>query len=126
MKLQRPQYLMAAILLLVLGLQCLYVDSYILTPEASNTLSSQLEIPPPAGSPSDSAENQTDPTDPSELTETPKSNDDSTTLSHEQLQDDTSSGQYTLVLPDWLAWLLLGASLICFLRTIPWFAPSRS
>ena len=37
---------MAAVILFVLGIQCLYVDSYILTPKASNNLSSQLDIPP--------------------------------------------------------------------------------
>lgn len=114
---------MAAILLLVLGLQCLYVDSYILTQQASNTLSTQLEIPPAAGTRAEAGANQTDP---SAVTADPESTDDASTLSNEALQHDTSAGQYTLILPDWLSWLLLGASLICFLRTIPWLAPSHS
>jgi hypothetical protein len=47
MKIQPPQYLMAGIILLVLGLQFLLVDSYVLSMQASEIVESQLDIPAP-------------------------------------------------------------------------------
>ena len=50
MKIQPPQYLMAGIILLVIGLQFLLVDSYILSRQASEIVKSQLDIPAPGSS----------------------------------------------------------------------------
>tara|TARA_B100001540_G_scaffold311695_1_gene331561 strand:- start:1831 stop:2214 length:384 start_codon:yes stop_codon:yes gene_type:complete len=126
MKLQRPQYLMAAVILFVLGIQCLYVDSYILTPEASDNLSSQLDIPPVSVD-----DSRTDPnsTDSESFAEDPVTIDESLPPSkgpqnHTKKRDDFS-GRYTVILPEWFTWSLFGASLICFLRTIPWLVPAR-
>ena len=50
MKIQPPQYLMAGIILLVIGLQLLLVDSYILSRQASEIVKSQFDIPAPGSS----------------------------------------------------------------------------
>jgi len=126
MKLKRPQYLMAAIILLAMGIQCLYVDSYILTPQASATLSSQLDIPPALVDNSTTNGNANDSTDMPENTDL----DDGSSFRSETTPLATKknvsfSGRYTVILPQWLTWSLLGASLVCFLRTIPWLSPRQ-
>ena len=123
MKLQRPQYLMAGIILLILGIQCLYVDSYILTAQTSAVLSSQLDIAPAH------VDNSTTSAEESDAT---YNNLDSPTLAAPEEggqiassnQNKTSDflGKYKLILPKWLTWAFLGASCICFLRAIPWLA----
>ncbi len=45
MKIQPPQYLMAGIILLVIGLQFLLIDSYVLSRQASEIVKSQFDIP---------------------------------------------------------------------------------
>lgn len=123
MKLQRPQYLMAGIILLILGIQCLYVDSYILTAQTSAVLSSQLDIAPAHVDNSTTSAKEPDATDnnlePPTLT---GSEEGKQTRSSNQNKTSDFSGKYTLILPDWLTWAFLGASGICFLRAIPWLA----
>ena len=126
MKLQRPQYLMAAVILFVLGIQCLYVDSYILTPQASVNLSSQLDIPPVSVDDSRTDLNSTDSVNFAGNTDfidgaLPPSQEPQ---NHTQKNADFSD-RYTVILPEWFTWSLFGASLICFLRTIPWLSPDR-
>lgn len=126
MKLKRPQYLMAAIILLVMGIQCLYVDSYILTPQASQTLSSQLDIPP---APVDNSTTILHSNSPAELPENTALDNDSSLGSKATPTPPKKtvifSGRYTVILPQWFTWTLLGASLVCFLRTIPWLSPPQ-
>ena len=45
MKIQPQQYLMAGIILLVIGLQFLLIDSYVLSRQASEIIKSQFDIP---------------------------------------------------------------------------------
>lgn len=117
---------MAAIILLVMGIQCLYVDSYILTPEASQTLSSQLDIPP---APVDNSTTIPNPNSTDVLPENTDLDNDSSLRSEATppaiKKTASFSGRYTVILPQWFTWTLLGASLICFLRTIPWLSPRR-
>ena len=117
---------MAAVILFVLGIQCLYVDSYILTPKASNNLSSQLDIPPDIVDNSTTEEDSGDKADLTVESETAKSATTMTPPLHQPVKkNQVFLGRYTVILPNWLAWSFLGASLICFLRTIPWLAPVR-
>ncbi|MEC9096398.1 MAG: hypothetical protein VX776_07195 [Planctomycetota bacterium] len=126
MKLQRPQYLMAAIILFGMGMQGLYIDSYTLTPEASTALSSQLDIPPAIVDNSTTEEDSGDKADLTVESETAKSTTTMTPPLHQPVKkNQVFLGRYTVILPNWLSWSLLGASLICFLRTIPWLAPVR-
>ena len=117
---------MAAIILLVMGIQCLYVDSYILTPQASATLSSQLDIPPAPVDNSTTNLNANDSTDIPENTDL----DDHSSFGSETSPSATKknagfSGRYTVILPQWFTWSLLGASFLCFLKTIPWLSPRQ-
>jgi hypothetical protein len=75
MKIQPPQYLMAGIILLVIGLQFLLVDSYVLSRQASEIVKSQFDI-------------------------------------------SGSANHYTVMLPQWFSWSLLGAASFCFVWTI--------
>ncbi|MBK96381.1 MAG: hypothetical protein CMJ79_11835 [Planctomycetaceae bacterium] len=115
---------MAAMILLTLGIQCLYIDSYKMTAQASAALSSQLDIPPAVVDNSTTNAEATSSTDNNLHPQTPDgSNDEQSSPTESPKKVDDFLGQYTIILPNWLTWALLGVSGICFLRTIPWLAP---
>ncbi|MBA63849.1 MAG: hypothetical protein CMJ76_15960 [Planctomycetaceae bacterium] len=117
---------MASIILFVMGVQCLYIDSYILTPQASTALSSQLDIPPVNV---DNSTTKANSEQPPVLSTQSDAIEGATNTTEENKQpfekNAVFSGRYTVILPNWLCWSLLGASLICFLRSIPWLVPAR-
>ena len=96
MKIQPPQFLMAGIILLVFGLQCMLVDSYVLSEQASQVLSSQLDI-----------------TAVSTTGNQPLSD-----AAASQISTPVLTNRYTIRLPQWLSWSLLSCAGLCFIWTI--------
>ena len=104
MKIQPPQFLMAGIILLVFGLQCMLVDCYFLSEQASQILSSQLDIRPPI-----LGEATAVPTDVN-----PSVGD----AAIHQISPPVLTNRYTILLPEWLSWSLLSCAGLCFFWTL--------
>jgi len=104
MKIQPPQFLMAGIILLVFGLQCMLVDCYVLSEQASRIVSSQLDLRPP------------DSWDVTAVStpQNPSVND----AAIGPISTPVLANCYTVVLPQWLSWSLVSCAGLCFFWTL--------